>query len=179
MMVKQLGYGATAKVFHWLVAGLLAIQVPLGLLMPDIRRSMPPGNAMILHVSIGISILLVIILRFLWRLMHPVAPEGHLPAWQRVISETVHWLLYAAVVMTTITGWFFESASGWKINLFGVVPLQNLVAEGSPLGRSLGSWHVTLVWILLSLIAVHILAALVHLLVYKDRVIYRMLPSSA
>ena len=98
-------------------------------------------------------------------------------------ARTTGWLLgvsgVLAVVMTTITGWFFESASGWKINLFGVVPLQNLVAEGSPLGRSLGSWHVTLVWILLSLIAVHILAALVHLLVYKDRVIYRMLPSSA
>jgi len=47
--------------------------------------------------------------------------------------------------------------------------------ETRALGRSIGGLHVTLTWILLGLIAVHVGAAFVHLLVYKDRVIYRML----
>jgi cytochrome b561 len=176
MPAAQSHYGPTAKVFHWLTAGLLAVQLPLGWLMPDIRRGMNPGAAMSLHISIGVAILLLVGLRLLWRLTHPVAPESQLPAWQRIGSELVHWLLYLAVVLTTITGWFFASARGWSITLFGLVPLPRLVAQGSALGRSLGGLHETLTWILLGLIGIHVVAALVHLLVYRDRIVYRMLP---
>src|SRR6267378_853404 len=94
MPTEQLHYGPMAKVFHWLIVALLAIQLPLGWLMPDIHRGMRPGIAMSLHVSIGMTILLLIVLRFVWRLTHPVAPETNLPPWQRVSSELVHWLLY-------------------------------------------------------------------------------------
>jgi cytochrome b561 len=176
MPTEQLHYGTTAKLFHWAVAILLAIQLPLGWLMPDIRRGMSPGSAMSLHISIGMTILLLIVLRFFWRLTHPVAPESNLPAWQRVSSELVHWLLYVAVLLTTLSGWTFASARGWTVFLFGVVPFPHLVTEGSPLGRSLGGWHETLTWVLLVLLVLHIGAAFLHLLVYKDRVMSRMLP---
>jgi len=173
---EQLHYGTTAKVFHWLIVALLAIQLPLGWLMPGIRRGMTPGTAMTLHVSIGILVLVLIVLRFIWRLTHPVAPETNLPGWQRLSSEFVHWLLYVVVFLTTLTGWLYESARGWTIWLFGVVPLPHLVVEGSTLGQKLGGFHSTLTWILLGLVGFHILAALVHLFVYRDRVMYRMLP---
>jgi cytochrome b561 len=178
MAEKELQYGATAKVFHWVMAALLAIQLPLGWLMPDIGRGMSPGQAMTLHVSIGITVLVLVVLRFLWRLAHPVASESHLPPWQRASSELVHWLLYVAVLLTTVTGWFFESARGWTIAVYGVVPLPHLVAEGSGLGRSIGAWHVTLVWVLVTLIGIHALSAVLHLAVYRDRVMHRMLPGS-
>jgi cytochrome b561 len=87
MRAKQLKYGTTAKAFHWIIVVLIAIQLPLGWLMPDIRHGMSPGSAMSLHISIGSTILTLIVLRLLWRLTHPVAPEGYLPAWQRVSSE--------------------------------------------------------------------------------------------
>lgn len=176
MQTEQLHYGATAKALHWLVAALLAIQLPLGWLMPDIRRGMIPGMAMSLHISIGMAVLLLIALRWVWRLAHPVAPEISLPAWQRIATQLVHWLLYAVVLLTTLSGWFFASARGWTIYLFGLAPLPRLVEEASPLGRSLGGWHKTLGWILLVLIGLHVGAALVHLLVYKDRVMSRMMP---
>ena len=173
---RQLHYGATAKVFHWLIAALLAAQLPLGWLMPDIRRGISPGIAMSAHVSIGFSVLVLIVLRFLWRLSHPVAPETGLPGWQRATSELVHWLLYVVVLLTALSGWSFASARGWTVYLFGVASLPRLVAEGSPFGRSFGSWHGTLTWVLLGLIGAHIAAALLHLLVYRDNVMARMLP---
>jgi cytochrome b561 len=176
MPAAQLHYGTTAKTFHWLMVALLAVQLPLGWLMPDIGRGMSPGVAMSLHVSIGVTILLLVVIRFLWRLTHPVAPESQLPAWQRIGAELVHRLLYLAVLLTTITGWLFASMRGWSIAMFGLVPLPRLVEEGSTLGRSLGGLHQMLTWILLGLVAIHILGALVHLLVYKDRIFYRMLP---
>jgi cytochrome b561 len=153
MPQEQLHYGATAKAFHWVIVALLVVQLPLGWLMPDIHRDMKPGKAMMLHVSIGMTVLVLIVLRFLWRLTHPVAPETNLPGWQRVSSELVHWLLYVVVLLTTLTGWIFESMRGWTIWLFWLVPLPRLVAEGSTIGRSLGEFHSTLTWVLLGLVA--------------------------
>jgi cytochrome b561 len=77
-MMEQLHYGATAKVLHWLVVGLLAVQYPIGWLMPDIHRDMSPGAGMTWHISIGTVILTLIVVRFVWRLAHPVAPESSL-----------------------------------------------------------------------------------------------------
>jgi len=77
---RALHYGPTAKVFHWIIAALIVIQLPLGWLMPDIHRGQTPGLAMTVHVSIGMTILLLIVLRLLWRLTHPVAPEIKSPA---------------------------------------------------------------------------------------------------
>lgn len=58
--------------------------------MPDIHRGMQPGAGMTFHVSTGLVILSLIVLRFAWRLTHPVAPESSLPTWQRLSSEMVH-----------------------------------------------------------------------------------------
>src|SRR5229473_7756624 len=53
IMAKQLHYGTTAKVFHWLVVALLIVQYPLGKFMPDIHRGMKPGDAMTFHIPLG------------------------------------------------------------------------------------------------------------------------------
>jgi cytochrome b561 len=175
-MKSQLQYGATAKVLHWVVVTLLVTQYLIGWLMPDIRRGMTPGGPMTMHISIGLVILALIVLRFLWRLTHPVAPESTLPAWQRVSSEGVHWLLYALVLTTTLTGWFFASMRGWTISFFFAVPLPMLTAGDSALGRAIGRWHETAEWTLLIVVGIHVAAALVHLLIHRDRVMQRMLP---
>lgn len=168
-------YGATARWFHWLVAALLAVQLAIGLLMPDIRRGMTPGAAMALHVSIGMTLLALVGLRLLWRLGHPVAHEAGLPAWQRRSAAVVHWLLYAVLVAAMLTGWFFLSAHGWAIDLYGLVPLPRLTAEGSALGHAIGELHAAMIWVLAGLVGLHAAAAFVHLFVYKDRVMQRML----
>jgi len=93
-MSIRLQYDITAKVFHWLIVGLLIVQYLIGWLMPDIHRGDRPGAPMTFHVSLGIAILALIVLRLVWRLTHPVAPESSLPPWQRLTSEAVHWMLY-------------------------------------------------------------------------------------
>jgi cytochrome b561 len=176
MAAKRLEYGATAKVFHWAIVALLLVQYPLGWLMPDIRRDMTPGVAMTVHISLGFTILLLIVLRLFWRLSHPVAPEGSLPAWQRIGSEAVHWLLYLLVFITCVTGWTFANMRGWSVSLFGLVPLPQLFPQGDGIGRSIGLLHQSMTWILLALISVHALAAIMHFAVYRDGVLQRMLP---
>lgn len=175
-MKKQLNYGRTARVFHWVIVALLVFQFPIGWLMPDIRSGAAPGSAMTIHISIGLLILLLIVLRFVWRLSHPVVPAGSLPRWQRVASEGLHWLLYALVFATTMTGWLFASFRGWHISFFFAVPLPMLTNSDANVGRLIGSWHQSAEWGLLVAIGIHATAALIHLFLIGDGVMQRMLP---
>jgi cytochrome b561 len=175
-MTNRLEYGTTAKVFHWLIVALLLVQYPIGWLMPDIHRGMKPGDAMTWHISVGIVILTLIVLRLAWRLTHPVAPESSLAPWQRVTSEAIHWLLYILVLATTISGWLFASFRGWSISFFFLAPLPMLRSENPSAIRVINHWHQKFEWALLILIGLHVVAALAHLFVYRNRVMQRMLP---
>jgi cytochrome b561 len=174
-MTDRLQYGTVAKIFHWLIVALLLVQYPLGWLMPDIHPGITPGAGMTFHISIGLVILVLIVLRFVWRLAHPVAPESSLPPWQRVSSEAVHWLLYLLVLATTVTGWLFASFRGWSISFFYLMPFPMLAPGNASAGKAIDGLHQTMEWSLLVVIGIHVAAALVHLFIYRDRIMHRML----
>src|SRR5436309_13195757 len=109
--------------------------------MPDTHRGMTPGAAISFHVSISPTLLAVILLRFGWRLTHPVAPESSLPPWQRLSSEIVHWLLYLLVLATTITGWLFASFRGWSISFFYLMPMPVLASDNEAAGKAIDGLH--------------------------------------
>ena len=175
-MTDRLQYGTAAKVFHWLIVALLFVQYLIGWLMPDIHRGMKPGAAMTFHVSFGLLILILIVVRFAWRLTHPVASESSLPPWQRLSSEAVHWLLYALVLAATVTGWLFASFRGWSMSLFYLVPMPMLAADNAAAGRTINGLHQAMEWALLAMIGFHVAAAMVHIFIYRNRVMQRMLP---
>jgi cytochrome b561 len=175
-MTDRTQYDRTAKVLHWLVVALLLAQYLIGWLMPDIHRGMKPGDAMTWHISVGIVILALIVLRLVWRLTHRVAPESSLEPWQRSAAETMHWLLYVLALLTTISGWLFASFRGWSISFFFLTPLPMLSSENPDALRAINHWHQKFEWTLLILIGLHVLAAVVNLLFYRNRVMQRMLP---
>jgi cytochrome b561 len=175
-MTDRLQYGVTAKVLHWLVVALLLVQYSIGWLMPDIHRGMKPGVGMTLHISFGIVILILIVLRLAWRLAHPVAPESSLAPWQRLSSEAVHWLLYALVLATTVTGWLFASFRGWGVSFFFLAPMPMLASEDAVTGKMIDGVHQAMEWSLLVVIGIHVAAALAHIFIYRDRIMRRMLP---
>jgi cytochrome b561 len=177
-MTDRLQYGTTAKVFHWLIVALLLVQYPIGWLMPDLHRNMKPGAPMTFHISFGITILLLIVLRLVWRLTHPVAPESSLPPWQRLSSEAVHWLLYVLVLATTVTGWLFASFRGWSVSFFYLlpIPMPMLSSGNEAAGKAIDGLHQAAEWALLVVIGIHVAAALAHLFIYRDRIMQRMLP---
>jgi cytochrome b561 len=175
-MTDRLQYGTTAKLFHWLIVALLLVQYPIGWLMPDLHKDMKPGAAMTFHVSVGMTILVLIVLRLVWRLTHPVAPESSLPPWQRLGSEAMHWLLYALVLATTVTGWLFASFRGWSMSFFFLAPMPMLASNNPAAGKVIDGLHQAMEWALLVVIGIHVATALVHIFVYRDRIMQRMLP---
>jgi cytochrome b561 len=175
-MTSTTQYTSTAKLLHWLIAALILVQYAIGWLMPDIHGHMQPGAPMISHISLGILILALIVVRLMWRLTHPVAPESSLPRWQQRGMEAAHWLLYALVLAATLSGWLFASFRGWSIPFFYLAPLP-MLAGGNPAAiKVIDGWHQILEWTLLVVAGAHVASALVHRFVYRDRVMQRMLP---
>ena len=168
-------YGAGTKWFHWLTAALMTTQFLIGWIMPDIKRGMQPENLMNLHMSVGMLILAVGALRLFWRLAVG-SPEPSMPAWQNAAAEALHALLYLLLFAMIFTGWSYASMRGWSITVFGALPMPDLFAQGSALGRIFGIYHETLSWVLLGAIGLHVAAALAHYFLLRDRVLQRMLP---
>lgn len=177
-------YSAVAGTLHWLVLLLLIVQFALAWTMPAIHRGTQPETLINLHLSFGLLILALVLLRLLWRLVRtPPPPPADLPAWQHVLSRLVHWALYALLIVIPVFGWINASWRGWHITFFWLFDLPHLVAantapvQGPLSGAWTGDLHALLAtWVLLPLIGLHILAVIYHVLVRRDGVLARMLP---
>ncbi len=173
------GYTTLAVGLHWIIVLLLVVQYAIGWTMPGIHRDTQPETLINLHLSFGALILVLLLLRLVWRITHPVPPPpAGLPGWQNTASSAIHWLLYLLLILVPLLGWMNTSARGWSITLFQTIPLFGLVEKGSPLGRSAGDVHVVLSYALLAVAGLHILAALYHRFVLRDEVLSRMLPGA-
>jgi cytochrome b561 len=171
------GYGSTAKLLHWLIVALLAIQYVIGWAMPDIHRGTKTEGLIAWHLWVGALIVLVVVARVLWRLTHPVPLlRDNVPAWQHTLARLTHGLLYLILVVLVGLGWVNASARGYSVTLFGIMPLPAIAPEGSRFGMAAGDVHSFVGWCLLALVGLHVAAALYHRLILRDQVLQRMLP---
>jgi cytochrome b561 len=81
------------------------------------------------------------------------------------------------VLAVTVTGWLFASFRGWPVSFFFLapLPLPMLSSESASAGRAIDGWHQAAGWALLIVIAIHVLAAMAHIFIYRDRIMQRML----
>jgi cytochrome b561 len=173
---RQPGYGPIAKSLHWLIVVLLIAQFSVAWTMPNIGRGTKPEDLIAVHLSLGTFILVVVLIRLAWRLTHPVPLlADDVPWWQHRAAQALHALLYLVLVLLPLQGWANANARGWDVAIFGVT-LPKIMATQSRLGMQLGDIHQTTGIVLLVLVGLHVLAALYHHVVRRDRVLLRMLP---
>lgn len=170
-------YTGTAKALHWLIVFLLIAQFAVAWTMPEIRRDTQPETLINLHFSIGVLVISVAVVRLIWRLTHPEpAPEAGVPPWQTMAARIVHWLLYLLLFVVPILGWINASWRGFPVVMFGL-ELPKLVGTRAAGWGWTGDVHGLLAnYVLLTLVGLHVAAALYHWLVRRDRVLQRMLP---
>jgi cytochrome b561 len=168
------GYGTVAKILHWLIFLLLAVQYAIGSIMPHIGRKTLNEGWVSWHFSVGAAILFFIVIRLIWRLLYPVPLLPTLPPWEKCLAGVTHWALYLLVLAMTLLGWAATNSRGWDVKLFGLVTLPPLAPNGSEWGHECGDIHNILVYVLLGFIALHVAGALYHYFVLRDRVLQRM-----
>src|SRR5690606_41051158 len=97
--------------------------------------------------------------------------------WQAWLAAAVHLLLYLLALAMPLTGWLYDSASGLRpFRWFGLAEVPKLAAPDEALAGIAQRLHVTLFWLLVALVAVHVGAALYHHLFRRDATLARMLP---
>lgn len=174
------GYSGVAKLLHWLVVALLAVQFALAWTMPHVRRDTRPDGLIAWHVGVGLAVLFIVLVRLLWRLRHPVPLlREAMPPWQYQSAQAAHAALYLVLFVVPVLGWAAASYRGWSLKLFALVPLPGLVPTRSAIGQPLGDIHALVAYGLLGLVGLHVAAALYHRFWLRDRVLARMLPGGA
>ena len=185
MTSSPLRYDGVAIALHWLMALAIVGMIALGLIMTDLPRGSTLQFSMFqLHKSVGVTVLLLTLLRLAWRLAHrPPALPDEMPVWEKLAAHAGHLGLYALMFGLPLSGWAVVSASPLNIPtvLFGVIhwphlPLLSTLANKKPVAEALESLHSAAAWILIALLVVHAGAALRHHFLLKDDVLRRMLP---
>jgi cytochrome b561 len=170
-------YTNTAIALHWLIALIIFAAFPLGVYMHDLPLSPTKLHLYSYHKWMGITVLLLAILRIVWRTRNvpPALPE-HMPRWQKIASHATHHLLYVLIIIVPMTGWLMSSAKGFQTVWFGVLPLPDLLGKDKALGELLTSVHQALNFTMLALVAMHIAAVIKHRYIDGDQILARMLP---
>lgn len=176
-----------AIVFHWSIVALVVALLGLGWSMTRLAPGSELQFALYqLHKSLGVTVLLLSLLRLVWRLVEPPPPlPPGVPRWQRNTARAVQGMLLALTLALPLTGWAMVSASRLAIPtvLFGVVTWPHLpgVPDLPPATRrslepALATAHGVLACAMAGLAVLHAGAAIFHHAAKRDAVLWRMLP---
>ena len=171
-------WGSISKSLHWLTLLLLVCMAWLGLTMGDLPNGPDKIATYALHKSIGITILMLVLLRIGWR-WYAGAPDGvpGTPRWQERIASLTHLALYALLLAMPLSGWILNSASGFPLQWFGLVNLPAIAGKDHDLHELAEDIHEWLFWAMVTLAVLHAAAAFYHHLFVRDATLARMLPA--
>lgn len=170
-------YSTGAIVLHWAIA--IAVIVSWRIAesaehASEVEEARIMGN----HMAVGILILVLTLLRLIWRMTHAQpAFSPHLARWETILARVVHGTFYVLLVGLPLMGWIGSSMEGAAINAFGAFTIPSLpLGANHALGDEILDVHGTLGEIMLYLIVLHVLGALKHQFVDRNGELYRMLP---
>src|SRR6266852_9672568 len=171
-------YGSVARALHWLIAGLAVIVVALGWAMPEAPRETASRELLLLlHRSLGLSILALMVFRVVWRLRHPAPPlPADFPRIEALAAYADHALLYLLFLVMPLSGYLNAAFAGHAVSFFGVVTIPPLVAENARLSQAAIAVHLAGQFLVYALVGLHVGAALMHRFVRRNRILDRMLP---
>ncbi|OOG47641.1 cytochrome b [Polaromonas sp. A23] len=168
-------YTRTAIILHGLMALLIAGGFSIGLSMVELPLSPLKLQLYSYHKWTGVSVAALLLLRVVWRRLHPPPPlPAGMPGWEVSAAHASHLLLYLLMICVPLSGWLMSSAKGVTTVYLGLWPLPNAVTRDEALGLFLGALHRTLTYALLALVALHVAAALKHHFIDRDGVLGRM-----
>ena len=170
-------YDRTAIVLHWVIAIAIFGQVLFGWYLDEIPRGTPARSVYVnLHKSTGLTLGLLILVRVYWRLTHkaPLLPVS-MPDWERAAARVSHAVLYACMIIMPLAGYVASNFSKYGVKFFNAVLLPPWGIEDPRIYEFFKGVHRVTSYVFVALIALHVLAAVRHL-VLRDGVFGRMWP---
>jgi cytochrome b561 len=169
-------WGWVSVTLHWVTVLAIVGLVIVGLSMDDLPNGPRKIQVYALHKSTGLTVLALTLLRLAWRLFAGAPKPEPMPRWQRLAANGSHAMLYALLLAMPLSGWLFNSASGFPLKWFGLVRVPALTAYDAGVKALAHDLHEGLAKVLLLMVAIHVAAALKHHFVNRDATLQRMLP---
>ncbi len=170
------GYGLISILIHWISALLILFLFGLGVYMVDLTYYddwYHKGPE--LHVSLGLLVLLIMVVRIVWRIINPTPVDLPAKAVQQIAAKLVKIGLYVFIFVVIASGYLITTAEGQAASMFNLIKFPVITQLSSANVDIAGEVHEYLAWGIIALVVLHALGALFHHFAMRDRTLVRML----
>lgn len=172
---EKLRYGRVSRLYHWTIAILILLLVPMGIFTTMIPYKVEYRQIFyVVHKSLGLTVLLLAFGRIIWLMLSP-APKlsPSLKVWEKFAAHSAHYALYFFLFAFPITGYVLGTSLG-KLSHFYVwdLPLLWGPDEGS-LAFARLAHKIVLPFAFYLVFIGHVLGALKHQYVDKEEGSFR------
>jgi cytochrome b561 len=174
-------YGFISKFLHWLTVALVILAWLLGTFGDDLPRGAPRSVGLFVHISAGLGVLILLVLRLMWRVYDRPPPPEMTPFGSSLefAGKFTHAALYVLLAATPILGVLLQFARGDALPLFGIAEIASPWVRDRAFAHSVKEVRELLSNALMILAVFHALAAMIHHWIWHDRTLARMLPGVA
>lgn len=169
------GYGLVSILIHWISALLILFLFGLGVYMVDLTYYddwYHKGPE--LHVSLGLLVLLIMLVRIVWRIINPTPIDLPAKPVQQKTAKLVKLALYLFIFVVIVSGYLITTAEGQAASLFNVLKFPVITQLSSANVDLAGEIHEYFAWAIIALVVLHALGALFHHFVMRDRTLVRI-----
>ena len=175
---EQQKFPGLMRILHWLMAAMVLTMLGIGVAMV---ASLGDYHRLVsLHRPLGISILILVVIRYVNRQFSTLPPfPPTMSSQERFVAHASEILLYTLLFVEPLVGWGMLSAAGYPIVMFGSVHLFPILPHNVLLFAMLRRTHTYLAYLLFLAFVAHFGAIFFHTLVVRDGMLSRMLPGRA
>ena len=185
MATASTKYTKTAIILHWLIGFGIIFMFLLGWYMEGLPKEAPKAMSFDLfdlgiytwqlsaevsprtfyfnlHKSIGLSLLMLIVLRMYWRFTHrPPAFLNSMKLWEKRLAKATHHSLYLLMFLIPLSGIIMSAGSKYGIKWFGIKVIPGF--DDKAIRELFFEFHEIFGLLLLLLLIFHILLSLIHI----------------
>lgn len=173
MSAERTQFTPLSRLLHWLMATTVLTTLCIGLAMV---ASLADYHALVsIHRPLGIAILILVVVRFVNRLVSRVPP---LPATmsraERLVLTVSEYTMYGLMFVLPLVGWGMLSAARYPVVLCGTLHLPPILPHDIGLYSVLRKAHTVLAYLFVLMFLAHFGLILFRTLVVRDGILRRM-----
>ena len=175
MSTQRRQFTALSRLLHWTMAAMVLTMLCIGVAMVV---SLDSYHVLVsIHRPLGIAILILVVVRFVNRLLNPPPPfPVTMSRGERRLATASEFAMYGLMFVLPLVGWGMLSAARYPIVLFGSVHLPFILPHDVRLYSVLRKAHTILAYVFFLIFVGHFSAVLFHTLIVRDGLLQRMAP---
>ncbi len=170
------GWGRISRWLHWILAVAVIGMIGFGWWVNHVPERPDRYFYRSIHADIGYVVLLLMVIRLAWRLVNPTpAFPADSARWTRIAARLSHAGLYGLTILVALLGWAHSGAHTPDYSsFFGLFQVPQFTSPDRAAARTYEDRHILFAYVLLALIAVHVVATAWHHYIRRDRIAARM-----